>query len=144
VSRVSVSPCSSKQSRAAPGGQAVDEGTGSKPETEVEVSDGRAVDEIRPALGFTHLVTFEKHCVNYSFRAAGRDIMATVVTVPELEGTFIEVETMAEDGDVGPALALVRSVLANLGIADVDLTTELYTEAVMRRRSGGSVARSLS
>ncbi len=32
------------------------------------------------------------------FRASGRDITATVVTVPELAGTFVEVETLAAWG----------------------------------------------
>lgn len=115
-------------------GQAVDEQTGSKPETEIEVSDDHATDEILLALGFIHLVTFEKHCANYAFKTSGRDILATVVTVPELDGTFIEGETMAADDDLGAALADVRAVLGDLGITGADLTTELYTDAVMRSR----------
>jgi adenylate cyclase class 2 len=112
---------------------AVDEQTGSKPETEIEVSDAGATDQILLALGFTHLVAFEKNCANYAFTLAGRDILATLVTVPELDGTFIEVETLTSDpGDVGSAVADVRAVLGELGIASTDLTTELYTEAVMQ------------
>jgi hypothetical protein len=42
---------------------------------------------------FEHLVSFEKHCTNYRFRVEGRDLLATVVTVPELDGTFLELET---------------------------------------------------
>lgn len=115
-------------------GPAVDEGSGSKPEAEVDVSDAGSADQVLKGLGFRHLVSFEKRCVNYSFRASGRDIMATVVTVPELDGTFLEVETMADAADVAPALEVVREVVAELGIAEADLTTELYTDAVMRRR----------
>jgi len=114
---------------------AVDQKTGSKPETEIEVSDARGADEILLALGFSHLVAFAKNCANYSFTAAGRDILATLVTVPELDGTFIEIETLTADpDDVGPAIAAVRAVLGELGIASDDLTTELYTDAVMRAR----------
>jgi adenylate cyclase class 2 len=123
-------------------GPAVDEQTGSKPETEIDVSDAAAVDEILLALGFVHAVSFEKHCANYSFRAAGRQIVATLVTVPELDGTFIEVETMATDEDAGAALADVRAILDELGITSADLTTELYTEAVMRTRLRSTQARS--
>jgi adenylate cyclase class 2 len=113
----------------------VDEQTGSKPETETEVSDARAADEILLALGFSHLVAFTKNCANYSFTAVGRDILATLVTVPELDGTFIEIETLTADpDDVGPAIAAVRAVLDELGIVSADLTTELYTDAVMRSR----------
>ena len=63
--------------------------------------------------------------------ADGRDLLATLVRVPETDGTFLEVETAAAD-EAGPpaALAVVRSVLAGLGIGEDDLTTEQYTDAV--------------
>lgn len=118
---------------------ALDEESGSKPETETEITDPAAANTILLALGLTHLVAFEKHCANYSFAAAGRQILATLVTVPELDGTFIEVETMTRDPDDLPlALATVRAVLDNLGIPEQDLTSELYTEAVMRHRHRSS------
>src|SRR5215472_17650793 len=44
-------------------GAAVDEQTGSKPETETEITDPGAMDQILLALGFTRLVAFDKHCV---------------------------------------------------------------------------------
>ena len=114
---------------------AVDEQTGSKPETEIDVSDADATDQILAGLGFTHLVAFEKNCANYAFTVAGRDILATLVTIPELDGTFIEVETLTADpGDIGPAIADVRAILDELGIGSTDLTTELYTDAVMHYR----------
>ena len=47
-----------------------------------------------PHWGVEQIVAFEKRCVNYRFTAQGRDLIATVVTVPELAGqTFIELET---------------------------------------------------
>jgi adenylate cyclase class 2 len=116
-------------------GPVVDAQTGSKPETETEVSDAGAANAILLALGFTHLVAFDKHCVNYAFTASGRQIQATLVTVPELEGTFIEVETISADaGDLGPALQVVRAVLDELEVPPGDLTSELYTDAVMQHR----------
>ena len=88
-------------------------------------------------------MAFTKNCANYSFTAAGRDILATLVTVPELDGTFIEIETLTADpDDVGPAIAAVRAVLDELGIASADLTTELYTDAVMRIQAEGLDGRS--
>src|SRR5262249_2710226 len=116
---------------------AVDEQTGSKPETQTEIADADAMDAILLALGFTHLVAFDKHCANYAFTAHGRQILATLVTVPELEGTFIEVETMTAD-DTGLAAALddIRTVLDELGVSADEITNELYTDAVMRHRSG--------
>lgn len=123
-------------------GQAIDAESGSKPETETRLTDAEAADTILLALGFTHLVAFEKQCANYSFTAAGRRILATLVTVPELDGMFVEVETLAGDpGDLSPALDAVRGVLTDLGIPEQDLTSELYTDAVMRHRNAGNRGR---
>jgi adenylate cyclase class 2 len=117
-------------------GAAVDEQTGSKPETETGIADPGAMDQILLALGYAHLVAFDKHCANYAFTANRRRMLATLVAVPELDGTFIEVETLTGDQrDLSAALADIRTVLGQLGITDADLTTELYTDAVMRHRS---------
>ena len=113
---------------------AADEASGSKPEHETKVADAGVIDMILRALGLEHLVSFEKHCVNYRFSARGRDMLATMVTVPEIDGTFIELETMAAEPDMDAALRDVRAVLAELGIGEEDLTTEQYTDAVMRTR----------
>jgi adenylate cyclase class 2 len=56
--------------------------------------------------------------------------------VPELEGTFLEVETQASDDEVPSALAAVRRVLADLGVSDQELTTETYSDAVRAARGG--------
>jgi adenylate cyclase, class 2 len=62
-------------------------------------------------------------------------MLATVVTVPEIDGVFIELETQADEADLAAALGDVRAVLGELGIAEDDLTTELYTDAVLRTRT---------
>lgn len=62
-------------------------------------------------------------------------MLATLATVPEIDGTFIELETMAEEADLPAALADERAVSADLGISNDDLTTEQYTDAVMRART---------
>ena len=115
---------------------AVDAVSGSKPEYETEVASPDAVDVLLRGIGFEHLVSFEKHCTNYRFRAQGRDLLATVVTVPELDGTFVELETMADPVDIEAAVASVRAVLFGLGIVGDDLTTEQYTDAVLARLGG--------
>jgi adenylate cyclase, class 2 len=107
----------------------------SKPEHETTVASAEVTDTILQALGLAHLVAFEKHCVNYRFTARGRDLLATLVTVPEIDGTFIELETMAGETDLAAALADIRAVLADLGISGDALTTEQYTDAVMRTRA---------
>ena len=113
---------------------AADEASRSKPEHETKMADAGVIDLILRALGLDHLVSFEKHCVNYRFSAWGRDMLATVVTVPEIDGTFVELETMAGEPDMDAALRDVRAVLAEMGIGEEDLTTEQYTDAVMRTR----------
>ena len=114
---------------------AVDAASGSKPEHETEVASPDAVDVLLLGVGLEHLVSFEKHCTNYRFRAEGRDLLATVVTVPDLDGAFLELETMADPADTEAALAAIRAVLLRLGIVGDDLTTEQYTDAVLARRS---------
>jgi adenylate cyclase class 2 len=113
----------------------VDAVSQSKPEYETAVDSAEVTDIILRALGMTPLIAFSKHCVNYQITALGRNVLATIVTVLEIDGTFIELETMADEMDLAAALADVRAVLANLGISDDALTTEQYTDAVMRART---------
>ncbi|MCY0924206.1 MULTISPECIES: class IV adenylate cyclase [unclassified Streptomyces] len=111
-------------------GAAVDEESGSKPEHETRVEDVDAVHAMLRGLGYVPLIAFEKHCRNYDFDARGRRMLATLVRVPEIEGTFLELETLAALDDMAAALDDVRAVLDELGITPEDLTRELYTDAV--------------
>lgn len=115
-------------------GAALDEASGSKPEHETAVEDADAAHAILRGLGYTVRIAFEKHCRNYELTAYGRKLLATLVEVPELDGTFLEVETLVEEGELGAALDDVRTVLGELGIVSEDLTTETYTGAVAARR----------
>lgn len=114
---------------------AVDE-SGSKPEFETAVADAAMMGQIVERLGYSPRLAFTKHCANYRFRAAGRDILVTLVTVPEVDGSFLEVETQAHQDELAPALETVRKVLNDLGVTDDELTTELYSDAVRASRSG--------
>jgi adenylate cyclase, class 2 len=114
---------------------AVDHASGSIPEHETAIGDADVLVTVLTALGVEQIIAFEKHCVNYRFTAQDRDLIATVVTVPELAGqTFIELESVADPSDVDAALDVVRSVLRELGIEDSDLTTQAYTDAVANQR----------
>jgi adenylate cyclase, class 2 len=113
---------------------AIDSASGSKPEYETQVEDPSAVDVMLRGLGLECTVAFEKRCTNYRFTANSREMLATVVQVPELDGTFIEVETMTGKDDTAAALADVRVLLDQLGIIEDDLTSELYTDAVIKTR----------
>ncbi|SDP64172.1 adenylate cyclase, class 2 [Actinopolyspora xinjiangensis] len=110
--------------------------SGSKPEHETTVADGQAVAALLTGLGLTERIAFSKHCRNYRFTENGYDLLATLVHVPELEGTFLEVETRVDRTEEVPAgLAAVRTVLTPLGITEDDLTTEQYTTAVAAHRA---------
>ncbi|WP_030209179.1 class IV adenylate cyclase [Streptomyces sp. NRRL S-87] len=115
-------------------GAAVDAESGSKPEHETRVEDPEAVHAMLRGLGYVPVIAFEKRCRNYAFTARGRQMLATLVRVPEVDGTFLELETLAPEADLAAALSDVRAVLAELGIADGDLTRETYTGAVAAQR----------
>lgn len=114
---------------------AVDERSGSKPEHETTVATPAAVAHMLQALGYHPVVQLKKECENHRFAEGGREFLATVVRVPEIDGTFLEVETMADGEDVDEALTAVRSLLAEFGVDDAQITTELYTDAVRAARN---------
>ncbi|MGP4102198.1 class IV adenylate cyclase [Nonomuraea sp. KM90] len=114
----------------------VDQASHSKPEDETEVADAEATDAILRSLGYHPYISFEKHCINWQFQARGRAMLATMVTVPELDGTFLEIETIVDSLDQLPAaLQAVRAQMYDLGITDDDLSTMDYTEAVTEHRA---------
>ena len=114
---------------------AVDEASGSKPEYETRVEDSQAAHTILEHLGYVPAIVFEKRCRSHAFEAYGRSMLATLVRVPELDGTFLEIETLVPDEtEVTAALDDIRAVLADLGIPPDDLTRELYTDAVATAR----------
>ncbi|MEV5599121.1 class IV adenylate cyclase [Streptomyces sp. NPDC052496] len=116
----------------------VDEVSGAKPEYETRVGEPEAVRAMLRGLGHVEAIAFEKHCRNYEFTARGRKMLATLVRVPEIEGTYVELETQVTDVEELPgALADVRAVLGDVGVGPGDLTTEMYTDAVRARRAEG-------
>ncbi|MEU9338055.1 class IV adenylate cyclase [Streptomyces sp. NPDC048290] len=117
-------------------GAAVEQASGSKPEHETSVQDPGAAHAILRGLGYVPLIAFEKRCRNYEFEAHGRKMLATLVRVPEIDGTFLELETLVNEGGVTAALVDVQAVLAELGIGQDDLTRETYTAAVAAQRGG--------
>lgn len=117
-------------------GARIDEASGSKPEHETRVGDPEAVDAILRGLGFVPVTAFQKRCQNYNFSFHGRRVLATLVEVPEIEGTFLEVETLVRDeGELLAALNDVRMIMVELGIHESDFTAELYTDAVAAYRA---------
>jgi adenylate cyclase class 2 len=95
-----------------------------------------ALLSVLEGLGCTRAIEFSKQCSNYQWTVeSGRSVLATVVAVPELDGTFIENETMAEESDTPAALDELRALLFDLAIPADALATELYTDTVARARS---------
>ncbi|MDX6352757.1 MAG: adenylate cyclase, class 2, partial [Streptomyces sp.] len=78
-------------------GARVDDASGSKPEHETRVEDPQAVHAMLRGLGYVVTIRFEKRCRNYDFTAAGRQMLATLVRVPEIDGHFLEVETITDE-----------------------------------------------
>ncbi len=105
--------------------------------TTAGLGDPVTVATILRALGLGPVIAFSKQCANFTFDADERQVLATLVRVPELSGTWLEVETLVEDQtELDKALGVVRLVLGELGIGEADLTTELYTDMVARQRDG--------
>jgi adenylate cyclase, class 2 len=115
---------------------AVDRASGSKPEYETTVATPSAVAHLLEGLGYPPSIELTKDCENYRLSRDGREFLATVVRVPEVEGTYLEVETLAEESDVDAALSAVWSLMQELGVTGQELTTELYTDAVRKARQG--------
>ncbi|TXC95833.1 class IV adenylate cyclase [Streptomyces sp. ISID311] len=117
-------------------GSRIDSKSGSKPEHETHVDSPEAVHAMLHGLGYVAAIAFQKQCRNYEFTARGRSMLATLVQVPEIEGTFLEVETLvSEEKELSSALDDIRSVMGDLGIHADDFTTGLYTDAVAARRA---------
>lgn len=121
-------------------GGVVDEASGSKTEAETSVGDRDAVEQLLGGLAYTVVIAFTKQCENYRLSTlSGRAVLATLVQVPEIEGAFLEVETMADgEDDMREALDELRALLLDLEIGPDALTTELYTDAVAAARKAPS------
>lgn len=115
---------------------------GSKPEHETTVADPKPLHTMLLGLGLVELVAFEKHCTNYQFTDHGRDMLATVVTVPELPGqTFLEIETLVDPDDVPAALDALRATVTDLDLGDTEPSTVSYTDRVEAARRVTDTAR---
>lgn len=117
---------------------AVDEASQSKPEYETKIADRDAVDHALRGIGLVVDIAFEKHCRNYRFHRDGRDFLATIVVVPEVnpDATFIELETLVpRPDDVPPALDAIKAVFVELGIDPAaDLNGTYYQTMVREHR----------
>lgn len=113
---------------------AVDEASGSKPEFETVVDDREAAAAILAGPGYTQVLAFSKQCENFKFTHAGNP---TLVTVPEIDGTFLEVETVVESSEaLAAALDAVREVMHGDGIG-LTLPLEVSSTGLIHRNEAG-------
>lgn len=108
----------------------------STPEYETDIAEPEAAQAILSQLGLEPVIAYTKHCVNFVFDRESYHVKATVVNVPELDGTFLEVETLVEDeADVGGARQVISDVLAALNLHEPDLEPTFYVDMVASQRA---------
>lgn len=113
----------------------IDAETRSKRELETEVADGQEMCAILDAAGFSRSVELEKHCVNWRFTYDTWPVLASLVRVPELPNTFLELESVVDQRENVPeALGALRTLACELGLSGQDETTGSYTDAVRQHR----------
>lgn len=107
----------------------------STPEFETDIAQPEMARAILSRLGLEPVIAYTKHCVNFAFDRESYHVKATVVNVPELDGTFLEVETLVEDeADVGGARQVINDVLRALDLHEPDLEPTFYVDMVARHR----------
>ncbi|MFE6366029.1 hypothetical protein ACFVP3_39510 [Streptomyces sp. NPDC057806] len=74
----------------------------------------------------------QQRAAESAYVGRGRRMLATLARVPEIEGTFLEIETLVDENDLTAALDDIGAVLDELGITPKDLTRDTYTDAAQR------------
>lgn len=100
---------------------------------ETVVADAAVADRVLLALGLVHAVTLAQHRESYRFTGRHRDVLAALVTIPELGAVFLELQTPATGDGQAEAMADLRAIGGELGITGEDLIEEQYADAVRRR-----------
>jgi adenylate cyclase class 2 len=109
--------------------------TASTPEYETVVADANAAHTILIALGLEPVIDYTKQCLNFRFEYNDRQVVATVVQVPEIDGVFLEAETLVPDGeDTTTARDTIVGLLNELGLGEDDLEPTFYIDLVRARR----------
>jgi adenylate cyclase, class 2 len=107
----------------------------STPEYETAVADAEAARAILTALGLEPIISYTKLCENFRFSFNGSQIVATVVRVPEIEGVYLETETLVPDSeDTSAARDTILGLLTELGLSEGDLEPTFYIDLVRADR----------
>ena len=111
--------------------------TRSKPEFETEITDFESVQAIFKGLGYKNDIQYIKKCLFYKVNFQQTDLEISVVELPELTETFIEIEAQAEKLKQTKALfEVLYNFLNELGMDSDDLTVMQYQDAVRQSRKG--------
>ena len=103
----------------------------STPEYETYVDAPEDLAMIVQGLGLRPTISFRKHCRNHVWEEDGRKFTATVVRVPELDGDFLELETIvADDDERDTSIALLHKLVAGLGARIEDVDNTFYVDMV--------------
>lgn len=108
-----------------------DESSKSKVEYETLVGDPSAMETILTTLGFVEQLAFEKRCEHFKVGHDGYDVVASVVTLPDISGVFLEVEIqVAALEQTAAAKGSLVTLLRLLGVSETNVTAEYYTDLV--------------
>jgi adenylate cyclase class 2 len=114
----------------------VDAGTLSKREFEIEIGEADEATRLFQAMGFEPDIQLHKECVNWKFQHNTLQILASLVTVPELKGHFLELEAIVSDeSQVSATIKDLRHLAESAGLSRQDETTTSYTGSVRLARS---------
>ena len=114
----------------------LDEQSKSKEETELRISDVQEGVKLLKKLGYRQVLCFEKECVRCQYWYGEFLLSVTLAYVPELDTSFIEIETQTDSpGDVEKLKKMLAGRLHHLGIKSDQITNEYYTDAIKTHRN---------
>ncbi|WP_416440716.1 class IV adenylate cyclase [Leeuwenhoekiella sp. A16] len=112
-----------------------DEKSKSKPEFETEIADFNTGIAIFQKLGYSISMRYTKECLIYNLTYQDIKLEVSIVKLPELENTFIEVETQTEtEKDIKSRFKILHEFLNQIGIAQIDITSQYYVDAIKEKR----------
>jgi predicted adenylyl cyclase CyaB len=114
----------------------VDLATRSKREYELKVADAAELRRMLVAMGFNIDIDLTKNCTNWKLSHGRHEILATLVSVPELPDHYLELETLiGEETEVQAGINELRIFASQLNLAKHDETTASYTDSARSARA---------
>ncbi len=112
-----------------------DQKTRSKPEFESEIADFDQTKAIFEGLGYTLKIRYAKNCQFFYATYKEIELEISVVELPELTGTFIEIETQTDNlSETEGFFRILYEFLEEIGMNENDLTGLQYQNMVKESR----------